>query len=255
MKRFCTAALSLLLFACSGGAGKSASSTAAPQTEDDKTLYALGMYLARPAQVFDLNERETDLVIQGVRDQLAGKKTDISLETYGPKLQQLAQQRAARRAEKEKTAGAAFADKAAHEAGAEKLPSGVVVRITQPGTGETPKATDTVKVHYEGTLENGTVFDSSKKRNEPATFALNRVIPCWTEGLQKLKVGAKATLVCPAATAYGDRGTPGIPAGATLKFEVELLGIEPPGAGAPGAAAAPAQSTPASKPPAPAKKK
>jgi FKBP-type peptidyl-prolyl cis-trans isomerase FkpA len=252
MKRLCTAALSLTLLACSGGAGKTTSGTAAPQTEDDKTMYALGMYLARPAQVFDLNDRETDLVVQGIRDQFAGKKTDISLETYGPKLQQLAQQRSARRAEKEKTAGAAFADKAAHEAGAEKLPSGVVVRLTQQGTGETPKPTDTVKVHYEGTLENGTVFDSSKKRNEPATFALNRVIPCWTEGLQKLKVGSKATLVCPSATAYGDRGTPGIPAGAALKFEVELLGIEPPAA-AP--QAAPAQSTPASKPPAPAKKK
>ena len=190
------------------------------------------------------NEREVSLVKQGFGDQILNKPSDITLETYGPKLQQLAQSRQSRRAEKEKTAGTAFADKAAHEAGAEKLPSGVIVRITQQGTGEQPSPTDTVKVHYEGTLENGTVFDSSKKRGQPATFTLNQVIPCWTEGVQKLKVGGKAVLTCPSSTAYGDRGAgPNIPGGATLKFDVELIGIEKKGE-----PAAPQQSTPA-KPP------
>ena len=103
--------------------------------------------------------------------------------------------------------------------------SGLVYLETQAGTGESPKATDTVKVHYRGTLIDGTEFDSSYKRNQPASFPLNRVIPCWTEGLQKMKVGGKARLVCPSDLAYGDRGRPSIPPGATLNFEVELLEI------------------------------
>lgn len=107
------------------------------------------------------------------------------------------------------------------------LPSGVKVLTTVVGKGESPKATDTVKVHYRGTLADGKEFDSSYKRNAPASFPLNRVIPCWTEGLQKMKVGGKATLTCPAATAYGDRGAGNaVPPGAVLTFEVELLAIE-----------------------------
>lgn len=109
----------------------------------------------------------------------------------------------------------------------ETLPSGVKVVHTTPGTGANPKATDAVKVHYRGTLANGTEFDSSYKRGTPATFPLNRVVPCWTEGMQKIKVGGKATLTCPPATAYGERGAGGVvPPNATLTFEVELLGIE-----------------------------
>jgi FKBP-type peptidyl-prolyl cis-trans isomerase FkpA len=109
----------------------------------------------------------------------------------------------------------------------ETLASGVVVEHLKEGTGAAPKATDTVSVHYRGTLENGTEFDSSYKRGQPASFPLNRVIPCWTEGVQKLRTGGKARLTCPARTAYGDRGVPGtIPPNATLAFEVELLGIK-----------------------------
>ena len=107
------------------------------------------------------------------------------------------------------------------------LPSGVKILHTTEGTGATPKASDSVKVHYRGTLADGKEFDSSYKRNAPATFPLNRVIPCWTEGMQKIKVGGKATLTCPPATAYGDRGAPGaVPPNATLTFEVELIAIE-----------------------------
>jgi FKBP-type peptidyl-prolyl cis-trans isomerase FkpA len=126
-------------------------------------------------------------------------------------------------------AGAAIAaDAPASKAGAtETLPSGVVVKHTKPGTGASPAATDTVQVHYRGTLEDGKEFDSSFKRGKPASFPLNRVIPCWTEGVQKMKVGGAATLTCPAATAYGSRGAPpAVPPNATLKFEVELLAIE-----------------------------
>jgi FKBP-type peptidyl-prolyl cis-trans isomerase FkpA len=115
----------------------------------------------------------------------------------------------------------------AHAAGKETLPSGVVVEHLKQGGGASPKATDTVSVHYRGTLENGTEFDSSYKRGQPASFSLNRVIPCWTEGVQKLKTGGKAKLTCPPQTAYGARGVPGaIPPNATLAFEVELLAIQ-----------------------------
>jgi FKBP-type peptidyl-prolyl cis-trans isomerase FkpA len=110
--------------------------------------------------------------------------------------------------------------------GGQKTESGLVYRELKAGTGASPKATDVVKVHYKGTLENGTEFDSSYKRNEPAEFPLNQVIPCWTEGVQKMKVGGKAQLVCPASIAYGAAGRPPvIPGGATLVFEIELLGI------------------------------
>jgi FKBP-type peptidyl-prolyl cis-trans isomerase FkpA len=109
----------------------------------------------------------------------------------------------------------------------ETLPSGVTIVHTTAGTGASPLASNTVRVHYRGTLANGQEFDSSYKRNAPASFPLGRVIPCWTEGLQKMKVGGKATLTCPPATAYGDRGAGGVvPPKATLTFEVELLAIE-----------------------------
>jgi FKBP-type peptidyl-prolyl cis-trans isomerase FkpA len=116
---------------------------------------------------------------------------------------------------------------AAPAASTETLPSGVKIVYTLVGSGAQPKATDTVKVHYRGTLANGTEFDSSIKRGMPASFPLNRVVPCWTEGLQHIKVGGKATLTCPPATAYGDRGAGGVvPPNATLTFDVELLAIE-----------------------------
>src|SRR5512140_1122368 len=111
-------------------------------------------------------------------------------------------------------------------AATETPPRGAGDKHTQVGKRASPTATDTVQVHYRGTLTNGTEFDSSYKRNQPASFPLNGVIPCWTEGLQKMKVGGKATLTCPPATAYGSRGAAGVvPPNATLNFDVELLAI------------------------------
>ncbi|MDO9005571.1 MAG: FKBP-type peptidyl-prolyl cis-trans isomerase [Aquabacterium sp.] len=116
--------------------------------------------------------------------------------------------------------------KAAKEKGAVVTPSGLVYLSLKDGTGASPAATDTVKVHYRGTFPDGKEFDSSYKRNEPTEFPLNRVIPCWTEGVQRLKVGGKAKLTCPSAIAYGERGAGGvIPPNATLQFEVELISI------------------------------
>ena len=116
---------------------------------------------------------------------------------------------------------------AADAASTVTLPSGVVIKQSVVGSGTQPSATDTVQVHYRGVLANGTEFDSSYKRGQPASFPLSRVIPCWTQGISQLKVGAKAELTCPSQTAYGDRGIPGhIPPRSTLTFEVELLAVQ-----------------------------
>lgn len=123
-------------------------------------------------------------------------------------------------------AQADFAASAAKETGATVSPSGLVYRSLKEGSGTAPLATDTVKVNYRGTLPNGTEFDSSYKRGEPASFPLNRVIPCWTEGVQRMKPGGKAKLTCPPSIAYGERGAGNvIPPNATLQFEVELLEV------------------------------
>ena len=115
---------------------------------------------------------------------------------------------------------------AAKEAGAVVTASGMVYRSLKDGAGPNPVATDTVKVHYRGTFPDGKEFDSSYARGTPAEFPLNRVIKCWTEGVQRMQVGGKAKLTCPAAIAYGERGAGSvIPPNATLQFEVELLGI------------------------------
>jgi FKBP-type peptidyl-prolyl cis-trans isomerase FkpA len=122
----------------------------------------------------------------------------------------------------------ATATAAAKEPGAQTSASGLVYRSLKDGSGASPGPTDTVKVHYRGTFPDGKEFDSSYKRGEPIEFPLNRVIRCWTEGVQKMKVGGKAKLTCPPEIAYGERGAGGaIPPNATLQFEVEQLAISP----------------------------
>jgi FKBP-type peptidyl-prolyl cis-trans isomerase FkpA len=119
-----------------------------------------------------------------------------------------------------------IAEASAKEKGAKVTKSGLVYLALTEGKGDSPAATDTVKVHYKGTFADGKEFDSSYNRNEPTSFPLNRVIPCWTEGVGMMKVGGKAKLTCPAAIAYGSRGAGGvIPPNTTLLFEVELLGV------------------------------
>jgi FKBP-type peptidyl-prolyl cis-trans isomerase FkpA len=190
------------------------------KTEEDKTIYALGLSIGRSLKSYDLTPAELEILKKGLTDSTNNVKPAVELEKYGPKFQQFAKSRQER-------VGKRFLEDAAKEKGAVKLPSGVVYKELTPGKGPSPKATDNVKVHYRGTLTTGQEFDSSYKRGQPATFPLNGVIPCWTEGVQKMKVGGKAQLVCPSAVAYGETGSPPtIPPNATLVFEVELLGIE-----------------------------
>ncbi len=201
---------------------------AAPElkTEDQKTLYALGLALSQNLALFSLTEAEMEIVGSGLADGALKKTPKVDIQAYGPKIQQMYAARAAVASAAEKKTGQAFADKAATDKGATKTPSGIIVTTIKPGTGPSPAATDKVKVHYHGTLVDGTVFDSSVQRGQPATFPLNGVIKCWGEALQLMKVGGKSKIVCPSEVAYGDRGAPPrIRPGATLVFEVELLEI------------------------------
>ena len=196
------------------------------KTDEEKTLYALGMALGQNLSSFNLKENELELVKAGLTDQVLNRKKQVELETWGPKIQEISKTRLAAAAATEKKAGQAFLEKAAAEKGATKTASGLIITELKPGTGEPPKATDKVKVNYKGTLVDGTVFDASEKHGGPATFQLNGVVKCWTEGVQLMKVGGKSRLVCPSDIAYGDRGSPPtIKPGATLVFEIELLEI------------------------------
>ena len=221
-------------------------------TEDQKTLYFLGHnVLSRNLKQFNFTQDESRYILMGLTDSLNSVPSKVD-ESYGPKINELIGRKQAVVAKKEKEKGQVFLEKMAKEKNAKKLPSGVIYIPMKEGTGASPKATDMVKVHYHGTFPDGKVFDSSVDRKTPAEFPLNAVIPCWTEGVQKLKVGGKAKLVCPSDTAYGDQGMAGaIPGGATLVFEVELLDIVKPEASpvvkTPPAPEAKAEAKPAAK--------
>ncbi|HUQ11311.1 MAG TPA: FKBP-type peptidyl-prolyl cis-trans isomerase [Steroidobacteraceae bacterium] len=215
----------LALPACADAA-KDKPKTEAPLTEEQKSLYSLGVLMSQSISSFDLSAEEVAVVQKGLADGLAGKKSVEEAQADVQKIQELQKGRMAKAGEKAAAAGVAFLDTKSKEAGFTKTASGMLVKHTTPGTGASPTATDEVKVHYEGRLIDGKVFDSSIKRGEPATFPLNGVIACWTEGVQTMKVGGKAQFVCPANLAYGPNGSPPtIPPQATLVFDVELLDI------------------------------
>ena len=200
----------------------------APKTEDEKTLYFIGMVISSQPPFSTLKPEEINMVAQGLKDSLAGETIEIDATEYGQKVQTFVQTRMEEQIATQKAAGEAYLAKMAAADGATKTESGLIYIENDAGEGDSPNPTDTVKVHYHGTLSDGTVFDSSVERGQPAEFPLNRVIPCWTEGVAMMKPGGKAQLICPADIAYGDRGAPPtIPGGATLTFEVELLEVMP----------------------------
>lgn len=197
-------------------------------TENDKTLYALGHSMGENLKSFILSAEELRIVTAGLLDAANGDEPQIDVPAFIPKIRNLANARLARSAETEEERSKAFLEEAAGEAGATRTPSGLIYVELTKGAGRSPRATEWVNVHYRGTLIDGTEFDSSHQRGEPADFPLNGVIPCWSEGLQLMAVGGTAKLTCPSSIAYGELGRPPkIPPGATLVFEIELLEIRP----------------------------
>ena len=207
-------------------AGASAATAQELKSDEQKTLYALGLIVGQNLAGFNLSAADLETVKAGITDSVLKKEPRVDLAAFGPKIQGLQNTRAAVVAAVEKKAGQAFADKVAADKNTTKTASGLVITTLKAGAGAAPKATDRVKVHYHGTFIDGSVFDSSVQRGEPITFALNGVIKCWGEGVPLMKVGGKSRLVCPSDIAYGDQGRPPrIKPGTTLVFEVELLDI------------------------------
>jgi FKBP-type peptidyl-prolyl cis-trans isomerase FkpA len=222
----------LLLALLAPFAARADDSAKPDKTDDDKSLYGMGYIVGqRNLEGLGLSARELKIVEEGIGDAAMGAKAKFDVDTQMPKIIAFAKGRASAGVDKEKAAGLEFAEKAAKEPGAVKVPvegeGFLVYKTITPGTGATPAATDTVYIDYEGKLTNGNVFDSSYRRGLPAEFVLRQGIKCWTLGVAKMKVGEKAQLTCPAAVAYGDAGQPpSIRGGATLVFTVELRSIK-----------------------------
>jgi FKBP-type peptidyl-prolyl cis-trans isomerase len=232
-----------------------------PESVEDRASYVIGYNLGRTLKQNDV-KANTDLILKGLNAGLTGEKgllTDAEMQATMQAFQQqvvTAQQAKAKVVgEKNKTEGEAFLAKNKTRAGVKTTASGLQYEVEKEGTGANPKPTDTVTVNYKGTLMDGTVFDSSYDRGQPATFVLNQVIPGWTEGVQLMKPGAKYKFYIPSSLGYGEQGAGGvIGPNAPLVFEVELLSVgQPAGApGTPGAEGAQGSQKPAAsqKPPA-----
>jgi FKBP-type peptidyl-prolyl cis-trans isomerase len=198
------------------------------RSSDDKVLYALGLSLAERIGEFDLSAAELAIVEAGLHDGASGGKTAVSLVQWAPRVEKLLARRRETVARREQAQAQEYLAAAAREPGAIRRGSGLIFRELRAGSGTAPSADSRVRVHYHGTRVDGSVFDSSVERGQPAQFGLDSVIKCWTEGVQLMKPGGKARLVCPPAIAYGQKGMPGkIKPGATLTFEIELLEVLP----------------------------
>lgn len=197
----------------------------AAEGDNADLYYYLGTIYGRDMSRMNLSKAEIEMVLQGVGDAARGEAAEYDDQVYGPRLQALLNGKQEALAADEKALSAAYVSRMAGEPGAVTTESGLVIREITAGTGSSPTAQSTVKAHYHGTLRDGTVFDSSVQRGEPLEISLQRVIPCWTEGIAMMKEGGKSKLTCPSSIAYGDRGSGPIPGGAALTFEVELLQI------------------------------
>ncbi len=194
--------------------------------EVDQALYSLGVQVAQSLEPFSLSAEDLAKVLVGLKDQQAGTvKPDADKGLPLVRTLELSRRERHLNAQKEKGRAYVASLDLEKEHGV-ALPSGVVYLPVSDGLGPSPTAVDTVKVHYRGRFLDGREFDSSYRRGEAATFALNQVVSCWTEGLQKMRAGGRAKLVCPSSTAYGDKGQGStIPGGATLLFDVELIDV------------------------------
>jgi FKBP-type peptidyl-prolyl cis-trans isomerase FkpA len=198
------------------------------KTEEEKTMYAVGVAMSQNLTPLSLTPAEIELVKAGFADGVSNKKPKVDMKTFGPKANEIAKARVMMGLVAEKQLTQAFLEKAAAETGADKKPSGLIYTELKAGDGGQPGPNDIVKVSYTGTLRDGTVFDSSAQRGQPGAFAVHGVIPCWAEALQLMKEHGKAKIVCPAELAYGDKGAPPrIKPGAALVFEIELLEVSP----------------------------
>jgi FKBP-type peptidyl-prolyl cis-trans isomerase FkpA len=207
---------------------KQAAQNVAPKSEDDKTFYSMGVLMGSRLKAVDLKDSEINMIVQGLKDSAKGQENkDIDIATYRGKVQSIFRARMEKNTDKYKKDGKDYLAKFISKDGGQKTASGIGYKVLKPGTGAKPKATDTVEVHYHGTLIDGKVFDSSVERKKKISFPLNRVIKCWTEGMQLVGLGGKIRLVCPSELAYGDQGAPPkIPGGSTLVFDVELFSIK-----------------------------
>jgi len=211
---------SFMLVSCNGG------NKPAPKTDDEKTLYTMGVMLGTNLQRLNLSKDELNVLMGGIEASAKGEQPAVKVEEFQGKIQALVMGRMKQASEASKKDGDNFReDFLKKNPNAKKTESGLIYLVEKEG-GKKPIATDNVKVHYHGTLINGEVFDSSKDRGQPAEFPLNRVIKGWTEGMQLVGIGGKIKLVIPPELGYGERGAGKIPGGATLVFDVELLEIQ-----------------------------
>ncbi|HWL14156.1 MAG TPA: FKBP-type peptidyl-prolyl cis-trans isomerase [Opitutus sp.] len=226
------------------GAKNAAAPAPAAEFAEEQLIEEFGWFVATRVGIseLDFNAAEVQAFIKGIKAAAEGKESPYELEKIGPFMDQFMQRKQtaylAKLKQKSETESTAFMTDLKKKQGVVVLPSGLVYEIEKQGEGPAPKAEDKVRVHYTGKLVDGTVFDSSVERGEPAEFELNQVIPGWTEGLQKISKGGKIKLYVPPQLAYGDDGRPGIPPASTLVFDVELLDINPPAAATPPASQA-----------------
>lgn len=213
-------------------AEKPAAKAAAPKdpykNDDERAIYTIGYLMGRNIAAFKMTPAEAKIAQAGLGDAILGTQPKIDVRFYQPRVNELLTKRMESAAASEKERGRAFTEKWVKDNKPQAIPGGGWYLETKAGAGPMPSKTAAIKAHYRGTTVEGTEFDSSYKRGEPTEFSLDGVIPCWTNGISMMKVGGKATLVCPSDVAYGDPGRPGIKPGATLVFDVELIEIVKP---------------------------
>ncbi|MBH48074.1 MAG: peptidylprolyl isomerase [Halobacteriovorax sp.] len=225
-----TALMVLGLISTSGLVGCKKDFDHTPSSEDEKALYTYGALLAQRVnpQQLQLTEGEMQSLVQGLWDNYKGNKERVAVADYRMKVQEVLEGRFKKAIEGNKAKGSEFLEKFVKEEDAKKTESGLAYKILKAGEGASPKPDDVVKVHYTGTLIDGTVFDSSRESGKELEIPLNRVIKGWTEGLQMIAPGGQIKLVIPAELGYGSAGAGTIPPESTLVFDVELIEVMQP---------------------------